>query len=86
VTDEQLLARAVVIAAGTWDENPPPPSLHSAHPEALAFYIALRYATKLPAEDRNVTEELAMLATLMERHLDFCQHPEVKALIANWHN
>jgi hypothetical protein len=46
--------------------------------------MALRYATTLPAEDRDVSEELAMLAMLMEKHPVFCQHPEVQALIANW--
>jgi hypothetical protein len=40
--------------------------------------------TTLPAEDRNVSEELAMLAMLVENHPVFCQDPHVTALMANW--
>jgi hypothetical protein len=68
MTDEGIIAKAMVIAAAVWESEPPPLSLVNEQDAIpLALYMALKHQQSLPDDERNWTEEEAMRRLLYEK-------------------
>ncbi len=79
MTDEQVIAKAIVVAASVSDEDPPPASMLAGNKTALALYLALRHPDLLvPAEAE------AMRAMLAGHFSHWCRkHPVSAAVLAS---
>ena len=79
MTDERVIAKAMVVAASVVDEDPPPASMLAGNKTALALYLALRHPDLLLADEAE-----AMRAMLAGQFSHWCRkHPASAAVLVS---